>query len=161
MSNPKPTSISWHKADKELVSAFSNYSLCYKMSNVLLVFSGDNKRIQDNKESAVEIKVKVYSPSEIICHHITEIGVSENDPNAAENLDDGYEKPYSTLVANIEVEDNHVYVTTKNNPNIQQVSPFVHAAYRHFFEFTEQNYSLDEAKNNSYAKEGQENMKQN
>ncbi|CAC5368461.1 unnamed protein product [Mytilus coruscus] len=33
-SNPKLTLISWHKGDKELVSAFNNSLLCYKMSNV-------------------------------------------------------------------------------------------------------------------------------
>lgn len=33
-SNPKSTLISWHTDDKELVSAFNNSSLCYKISNV-------------------------------------------------------------------------------------------------------------------------------
>ncbi|CAC5411923.1 unnamed protein product [Mytilus coruscus] len=33
-SNPKPTLISWNKDDKELVSSYHNFSLCYTMSNV-------------------------------------------------------------------------------------------------------------------------------
>lgn len=38
------------------------------------VIAADTKRVQDsNKESAVEIKIKVYSPSKITCHNITEV----------------------------------------------------------------------------------------
>ncbi|XP_052079669.1 uncharacterized protein LOC127717851 isoform X2 [Mytilus californianus] len=47
---------------------------------------------------------------------------SENDTNAAESLDDGYEKPYTTLVENIEAEDNHVYLITKDTPKVQSIS---------------------------------------
>lgn len=38
------------------------------------VFAADNKRFQDSfKKSEAEIKVKVYSPSKIICNDITEV----------------------------------------------------------------------------------------
>lgn len=38
------------------------------------VIVADNERIQDSyNESVPEIKIKVYSPSKVICHNITEV----------------------------------------------------------------------------------------
>ncbi|CAC5423604.1 unnamed protein product [Mytilus coruscus] len=40
---------------------------------------------------------------------------SDHDRNASENLDDGYERPYNTLLANYQTKDNHVYLTIKKS----------------------------------------------
>lgn len=40
---------------------------------------------------------------------------SDQDPNTSENVDDGYERPYNTLLANYQTEDDHVYLTFNNN----------------------------------------------
>lgn len=71
---------------------------------------------------------------------------SENDTHAAEYLDDGYEKPYTILMENIEAEDTHTYLITQETPQYQELSHSVHAACGHFFEFIEQASSMDETK---------------
>lgn len=43
---------------------------------------------------------------------------SDQDPNESENVDDGYERPYNTLLANYKTEDDHVYLTTNISSTI-------------------------------------------
>ncbi|XP_052079676.1 uncharacterized protein LOC127717859 isoform X2 [Mytilus californianus] len=76
---------------------------------------------------------------------------SNTDINASEDLDDGYEKPYTTLVANHEGKDEHVYRKTKQNWTYENSTIFKNATFEHSVEF-----SLDKTKTNVYANEGQE-----
>ncbi|CAC5424852.1 unnamed protein product [Mytilus coruscus] len=216
------------------------------------VFAANNKQFQEiTKESAIKLKVNVYSSSQITCHNITEVGsvsltktigvttrhiliketfhgaivtlngteiafvlnglnagelhsfnvtvcniygqcsfvikskyfgnntqiISENfgivaensntctavlsdkhssassntDINASEDLDDGYEKPYTTLVANHGEKDEHVYHKTKQKWTYENSITFKNATFEHSVEF-----SLDKTKTNVYANEGQE-----
>ncbi|CAC5424851.1 unnamed protein product [Mytilus coruscus] len=81
---------------------------------------------------------------------------SNTDMDASENLDDGYEKPYTTLVAYNGGEDEHVYRKTKQNWTYENLTSFENATFGHSVEFKEQEFSLGETKPNVYANEGQE-----
>ncbi|CAC5368462.1 unnamed protein product [Mytilus coruscus] len=86
---------------------------------------------------------------------------SNTDINAPENLDDGYGKPYTTLVANNGCEYEHIYRKTKQNWTYENSTPFKNATFGHSVEFTEQGFSLDKTKTNVYANEGQESANMN
>lgn len=62
---------------------------------------------------------------------------SEHGRNGSEYSDDGYERPYTTLVVNHHAEDEHVYRTTQNISNNDNVS------CKHSTEFSQPKSSID------------------
>ncbi|CAG2228708.1 unnamed protein product [Mytilus edulis] len=67
---------------------------------------------------------------------------SDNDSDSSEYLDDGYEKPYTTLVV---AEDGHVYLTTKQKSDHANVLiPFQNVACGHACEILEEDLLSDE-----------------
>lgn len=65
-SNPKPSSISWFKEDKKIVSSNSESEMCYRMNNVSRHDTGNytcysqNKIGNASKEISVVISCKTY-----------------------------------------------------------------------------------------------------
>lgn len=53
--------------------------------------------------------------------------ISDNDIHASEIVDDGYEKPYSTLVGNGRDDIKHVYLSITNNSADENTTPFANA----------------------------------
>lgn len=49
---------------------------------------------------------------------------SDNDREYLEYIDDGYEKPYTTMVVTDQVKDDHVYLNTKKESNYENAVPF-------------------------------------
>ncbi|CAC5411926.1 DSCAML1 [Mytilus coruscus] len=85
--------------------------------------------------------------------------ISENDINASEILDDGYEKPYSTLVVNDRDEDKHIYLSTTNNSTNENSTPSENAACGHSPGFTELDSSPHRTNTPIYENDCQENVK--
>lgn len=126
------------------------------MSNNKNIISGNNTFVISTADGIVAVNRNLIHVSDEYSSTL-----SENDTNAAERLDDGYEKPYTTLMENIETEDKHIYLITQETQQFQHVSPFVHAACGHLLEFTEQASSLDTSKINPSENDDQENIKHN
>ncbi|CAG2201491.1 unnamed protein product [Mytilus edulis] len=183
VSNPRPTFISWHKENTKLVSTFKNSSLCYKMSNVSrldtgnyvcstrneignasseisLIISSENtiQTVDQNDDASphyAEIPLEdiILTPSQ--GNHTQSITTSpsdvrsasssNNDTNTLENVDDGYEQPYTTLGSNVEVEVARVNHKTKQNMAYQNLTPSKHECFGHSVECC-----------NVYANESQE-----
>ncbi|CAC5368456.1 unnamed protein product [Mytilus coruscus] len=80
VSNPKTTSISWHKEDTELVSTFNNSSLCYKMSNVSRHDTGNYVCSYQNEvgDSSSEILLIISYPPVINMRYINLTEYSSN-----------------------------------------------------------------------------------
>ncbi|CAC5379145.1 unnamed protein product [Mytilus coruscus] len=70
---------------------------------------------------------------------------SDDDRNASEYLDDGYEHPYNTLLPNNRAEDEHVYLSPKKTLNNANTAPFENASCGCSFEITEQDSLPDES----------------
>ncbi|CAC5368467.1 unnamed protein product [Mytilus coruscus] len=82
----------------------------------------------------------------------------ENETNASEYLNDGYEHPYTILLAYNYAVDEHTYLTTKTNSINNNSRTFRNAAYEHSFTSREQDYSQDKQKTHIFASDGQENI---
>ncbi|CAC5417797.1 unnamed protein product [Mytilus coruscus] len=68
---------------------------------------------------------------------------SDNDRDSSEYLDDGYEQPYSTLVLTDQVNDDHVYLTTKKESKYENAIPFQNFACGHDCEFLQEDSLSD------------------
>lgn len=64
---------------------------------------------------------------------------SDRDRDSTEYLDDGYEKPYTTLVVTDQVKDEHDYLTTKKESNYENAISFENVACGHASEKLEEN----------------------
>ncbi|XP_063417327.1 uncharacterized protein LOC134699850 [Mytilus trossulus] len=76
---------------------------------------------------------------------------SNTENNASEDLNDGYEKPYSTLVSNNGHEIEHVYHKTKQNCTYENVSTFENVSFGLSVELQE--FSLDKTTTLVYSNE--------
>ncbi|CAG2239376.1 unnamed protein product [Mytilus edulis] len=76
-------------------------------------------------------------------------GLSDNEISVSENYDDGYERPYTTLLTNDRVGDTHVYLNTHENSNEEFLNSMDNTACRHTIECEVHTYSLKKAKTNS------------
>lgn len=85
--------------------------------------------------------------------------LSNSNSDTTENLNNGYEHPYTTLVANNGDEDEHVYDVSKQNSAIENILPSRNAASEPFVEIIEQDSSSDNIRTHFYSNEGQENVK--
>ncbi|VDH92659.1 Hypothetical predicted protein [Mytilus galloprovincialis] len=72
---------------------------------------------------------------------------SDNDRDSSEYLDDGYEKPYTTLEV---AEDGHVYLTTKQKSDHANVIPFQNVDFGQACELLEEDYLSDTDKTNAH-----------
>ncbi|CAC5423607.1 unnamed protein product [Mytilus coruscus] len=81
---------------------------------------------------------------------------TDDDRNSSVYLDDGYEHPYNTLLANIRAEDEHVYLTPKKTSDNANSTPSENDACGCSYEFTEQDSSLDKTETRCYASDGEE-----
>lgn len=81
----------------------------------------------------------------------------ESVTNPSEYLNDEYEHPYTTLLADNYAVDEHVYLTTKTNSINDNSMTFQNAAYEHTFTSRETKYSEDTQKTHISASNGQEN----
>lgn len=96
--------------------------------------------------------------------HVSEepsLSISDNDIDASEILDDGYEKPYSTLVENGRDEIKHIYLSTTNNSTDENSIPFENAACGLSPGFRELDSSSDRANIPIYENDSHENVKLN
>lgn len=74
-------------------------------------------------------------------------GSSDTDINTRDHFDDGYEQPYTTLVADISTEDGHVYLATKSkSSNINCINDENAGQF-----CTEQSVSKDKTQPNIYV----------
>lgn len=87
-------------------------------------------------------------------HSIALLG---NDSHTSEHLDDGYERPYTTLVTHNYAEEEHVYKSTKTNLFNDNTSTFENATYRPYVIITEQDVSLDDTKTHFFPDDSKEN----
>ncbi|CAC5417640.1 NCAM [Mytilus coruscus] len=62
---------------------------------------------------------------------------SDNDSNTSENLNDGYEHPYTKLMINNRTEDEHVYLPSTTNVSNEHSTLFENAACKLSFALTE------------------------
>ncbi|CAC5387875.1 OPCML [Mytilus coruscus] len=83
------------------------------------------------------------------------IATSDDEINASEHLDDGYERPYTTLVAHIYAEEEHGYSSTKTSSINYNSTTLQNATCRPCFAFTEK----DKQKTFIFTDDGQENTK--
>ncbi|XP_071150261.1 cell adhesion molecule Dscam1-like [Mytilus edulis] len=67
----------------------------------------------------------------------------ENDNNALAYLDDGYERPYATLVTHTYGLDTHVYLTTETKSSNDNLNTSQNATYEHAFTSKEKDYPKD------------------
>ncbi|CAC5391277.1 unnamed protein product [Mytilus coruscus] len=84
---------------------------------------------------------------------------SENDSNTAEYLDDGYEKPYTTLVETNRVHDEYVYLITKMKSGNEKSINFDTAGCKQALTCTEQNPSLEKTNTNENVNYDQNDIK--
>ncbi|XP_052081070.1 uncharacterized protein LOC127719060 [Mytilus californianus] len=89
------------------------------------------------------------------------VASSDNESIASEDLDDGYERPYTTLVAHNYVEDEHGYSSTKTSSIYDNSSSLQNTTCRPCFPFTEQDPSQDNKNTHFFADNGHENTKRN
>lgn len=87
--------------------------------------------------------------------------LSNSNSDITENVNSGYEHPYTTLVANNGDADEHVYDVSKQNSAIENILPSRNAASEPFVEIIEQDLSSDNIRTHFYANEGQGNVKLN
>ncbi|VDI35763.1 Hypothetical predicted protein [Mytilus galloprovincialis] len=73
---------------------------------------------------------------------------SDKDRDSSEYLDDGYEKPYTTLVVTDQVKDEHDYLTNKTESNYENSISFQNIACGHASENLEENTLSDKSKVN-------------
>ncbi|CAG2232733.1 unnamed protein product [Mytilus edulis] len=86
---------------------------------------------------------------------------SNSNSDTTEHLNSGYEHPYTTLVANNDDEDEHVYDVSKQKSAIENILLSRNAASEPFVEIIEQDLSSDNIRTHFYANESQENVKLN
>lgn len=84
---------------------------------------------------------------------------SGNESNPSEYLDDGYEKPYTTLMETNRVDDGHVYLVTNMRPGNDKSIAFDNASCEQALICTEQNLSLENIKSNEYMNYEQNDIK--
>lgn len=89
------------------------------------------------------------------------IATSDNDSHTSEHLDDGYERPYTTLMAHNYVEDEHVYNNTTHNSLNETSTPFSIVACKPIVGITEQYASQDNINTHFCADDGQVNSIRN
>lgn len=103
------------------------------------IISTDAGMIVDNRDMLSEEQQFEFSNnnSDNLEHTIAS---SDNDSGASEHIDDGYERPYTTLVANIGAEDEHIYKNTNSEATCTKDNTLTsqNATYRPSFAFTEQ-----------------------
>lgn len=111
--------------------------LCYSLVFIyrILLISGNNA--MDERTNFANIE-----PME----HI--LVSSENESNPSEYSDDGYEKPYTTLVETNRITDEHVYLITDIQPGNGESVTFDNAGCELALTCTEKNLSLDKRKSN-------------
>lgn len=85
------------------------------------------------------------------------IATSDNNSHTSEHLDDGYKRPYTTLLAYNYIEDEHVY----NNTTYDTSTPFPIAACKSIVGIKEQYVSQDHKNTHFCADDGQENITRN
>ncbi|CAC5368450.1 unnamed protein product [Mytilus coruscus] len=86
---------------------------------------------------------------------------SDNDSNTLENLNDGYEHPYTTLMINNRTEDEHVYLPSRKNASNEHSTVFENAACKLSFALTELNSTHDITKTHCCQNEVHENENSN
>lgn len=72
--------------------------------------------------------------------------VSSNGSDTPDNLDNGYEHPYTTLVSNSADEDTHVYLTSKQTPINENTYPSSNDSCEQYVEFIEKDSTSDNAR---------------
>ncbi|XP_052079672.1 uncharacterized protein LOC127717853 [Mytilus californianus] len=76
--------------------------------------------------------------------------ISDNDANGSDILDDGYEKPYSTLMEIDRDDYEHVYLSVRNNLTNENSTFLENTASGNSSGFTEVHYIPDKTKSFSY-----------
>lgn len=76
-------------------------------------------------------------------------------------MEDGYEKPYTILLANNGTEDEHVYRKTDHNLTDENPTLLTSSASGHSIGFKQLELSMGQTKANYYANKVQENVKPN
>lgn len=123
------------------------------------------RSLSENRVAALE-SAELLSESSANDSNASEISSesSHNDRNILRNFDDGYEQPYTTLVANNQSEDEHVYLSTpqvSNNENPTARSEndllgdsFAFTEVKSYLCKTKQTYSKDSQDNDTYDNDG-------
>ncbi|CAC5395846.1 unnamed protein product [Mytilus coruscus] len=83
---------------------------------------------------------------------------SDNYIDTSESYDDGYEKPYTTLVVQHRADDEHVYLITNKFDIYENSAPFEKVACRRSIEFINDDISTVETNPHVYENNDQENM---
>lgn len=94
----------------------------------LLISENDNPVISAVTRIGVRNKVTALVSVE---HASTSL---DNGSNVSENVDDDYEHPYNTLIADNRAKDDHTYVTIKGNSNYENSHPTENAACGRFID---------------------------
>ncbi|XP_076089159.1 uncharacterized protein LOC143059530 [Mytilus galloprovincialis] len=85
------------------------------------------------------------------------IATSDNDSHTPEHVDDGYERPYTTLLAHNFAEDEHFYNNKTHNSLNETSTPFPIVACKPIVGITEQDASQDKKTTHFCADDGQVN----
>ncbi|CAC5379148.1 unnamed protein product [Mytilus coruscus] len=126
------------------------------------MISTDARTVVENRNiSIVSEAQQLAFPNNDSEHSEHTIATSDNDINDSEHLDDGYERPYTTLVAHNHADNEHVYSSTKTNSINDNSTTLQNATCRLSFAFPEQDPSQDNHKTDFFADDGQGNVKRN
>ncbi|CAC5423606.1 unnamed protein product [Mytilus coruscus] len=161
--NPTPTSTKWLNGSQEILVTHNVAKTCYTIKNVTRYDEGNYTCIAYNAfgngsiTTVLQFKCNRRAVVENIDIALASAGhsstSSDNNRNASVYLDDGYEHPYNTLLANNLAEDEHVYLTQQKTSNNANSTPFENSACGCSFEFTEQDSLPDQTKTHCYAKD--------
>ncbi|CAC5379150.1 unnamed protein product [Mytilus coruscus] len=144
----------------EIVDDNNVRAILHEHNNQMI--STDSRLVVENRNISIvsEEQHLALSNNDIDTSEHT-IGSSDNEINASEHFDDGYERPYTTLVAHNYAEDEHRYSSTKTSSINDNSTTLQNATCRPCFAFTEQDSSQVKQKTFFFADDGQENIKRN
>lgn len=123
------------------------------------MISTDARSIVENRNISVEQLVAFSNNDNETSQHARTL--PDNESHISENLDDGYERPYMTLVAQNYAEEEHVYNNTKSKSFNDNSTPLQNPTCICFVAITEQDASQDKTDTHVFADDSQENVKQN
>ncbi|CAG2232730.1 OBCAM [Mytilus edulis] len=141
----------------EIVEVNNELATLHEQNNQMI--STDARRIVENRNISVEQLVAFSNNDNETSEHARTL--PDNESHTSEHLDDGYERPYMTLVAQNYVEEEHVYNNTKSNSLNDNSTPLQNPTCRRFVEITEQDATQDNTDTHVFAADSQENVKQN
>lgn len=121
------------------------------------MISTDARIVFENRNMSIDAQHVVFTNNESDTSEHS-IGSSDNEINASEHLDDGYEQPYTSLVAHNYAENEHGYSSTKTNSINDKSTTLQNATFRSSFEFIEQYPSKDKQNIFFFPDDGKENV---